>query len=214
MKYCITFLALCLFSCASAGAQEYPRAEVYGGYQLLVDEDLIDDITYAQGLDVDAYDRQHGINAAVEYNIRKWMGIVAEAGHGRSSLSLGDSKEGVPIWSARYRRNQTSFLFGPRFGYREGRMRAFGHLLFGGNRANHSYTFTVTNELGFQSGYAASFSGTDVAMALGGGLDISLGDRISIRPVQLDLLSIFADDSLHQFRYSAGLVFKLGSAKR
>ena len=213
MKNCIAFLTLSLFCCVPASAQDYPRAEVYGGYQLLDDEDLIHDITYGQGLDIDGYDRLHGFNAAVEYNIRKWMGVVGEVGHGRSSLSLGDDNAGRPIWSAQYRRNQTSFLFGPRFSYRAGRIRAFGQLLLGGNRSNHSYTYTVTNELGFQAGSAASFSNTDFALALGGGLDVSLGNRISIRPVQLDLLTICADETMHQLRYSAGVVFKLGSAK-
>jgi hypothetical protein len=57
------------------------------------------------------------------------------------------------------------------------------------------------------------FKENDFAMAFGGGLDVNLNKMVALRPVQLDYFTTrtgqtgnFAD----HFRYSAGVVIKLG----
>jgi len=196
MRGLFVALGLCVFFCIPANAQDHQRAEMYGGYQLIIDDDLVDDITWGQDV-LDEYKHLNGFSAAFEYNIRSWLGVVGELGHGRTSPALG----GFEYW-----RNQTSFLFGPRVGYRGGRVRAFGHVLLGGNHVNHGIDFR--DEIGEYSQHS-----TDFATALGGGLDIALGKMVSVRPVQLDLLSTFAESTQNQLRYSAGIVFRLGSVK-
>ena len=224
MKRLYIAVALCCLFCIPAYAQDYPKAEIYGGYQLIMDEELIEDMTYYSTDSVfDDYKRLHGFNAALEYNIRSWIGIVGEFGHGRTSPVLNYDTEFAPYpkSSTEYRRNQTSFLFGPRFSYRGGRFRVFGHALLGGNHISLGFTHIFVYEDGSKDFYEGSQSNTDFATAFGGGLDVSLGKLISIRPVQFDLLSTYRsyythheDKNQHQLRYSAGIVFKLGAANR
>jgi hypothetical protein len=220
-KFCIALALGCMFS-IPMHAGDYPKAEVYGGYQLIVDDQLIEDITYSANSVLDDYKYLHGFDAALEYNIRSWIGIVGEVGHGRTSpvVSMMTEFAAYPKSSYEYKRNQTSFLFGPRFGCRQGRFRVFGHALLGGNRVSRGMTSTAIYQDGTtnSTGYGQSY--TDLATAFGGGLDVSLGKLISVRPAQLDLLSTWrsydthhTEYNQHQFRYSAGVVFKLGSSK-
>jgi opacity protein-like surface antigen len=216
-------VVLCFVFCIPMYARDYPKAEIYGGYQLIVDDELVEDITYSGTSVFDGYERLHGFNAALEYNIKSWLGVVGEFSHGRTSPSLGNITEFAPYpqFSTEYRRNQTSFLFGPRFSYRNGRFRVFGHALLGGNRVSRGSTHISLYEDGSKNVYDYGQSYTDLATAFGGGLDISLGKFISIRPAQLDLFSTYRSYDTHhkeynqyQLRYSAGVVFKIGSLKR
>ena len=219
------FVAAIWFAfCIPLCAQEYPQVEIYGGYQLIVDDELAKDITYFSSTStMDDYKRLNGFRAAMEYNIRRWIGIVGEVSHGRTSPILSNYEEFAPYprSSAEYQRKQTSFLIGTRFSYRGERIRVFGHVLLGGNSQDFGYTFIETYEDGFRNVYERSLRNTAFATALGGGLDISLGKLISIRPVQLDLLSTYGsytdvhhgDHIQHQLRYSGGVIFKLSSPK-
>jgi hypothetical protein len=178
-------------------AQDYPRVEIYGGYQLVLDSDFWN---YNWNFDKGTY--LHGFTAAGEVNVRSWFGIVGEVGHGRTSFS---------DYGADYGRNQTTLLAGPRFGYRGGRVRIFGHALFGFNREMYRYEYP---------GYIPYKTDlTSFSSALGGGMDVSLGRWISIRPFQFDLLSTYygekyGNDYRHRLRYTAGLLVKLGSVAR
>jgi hypothetical protein len=220
MRRLIVAVALgCLF-CIPGYAQDYPRVEVYGGYQLIMDDELIEDITYSADSVFDDYKRLHGFNAAFEYPIRSWIGIAGELGHGRTSPAIRHdiSIAPYPTLSTEYLRNQTSFLSGPHFSYRGGGFRVFGHALFGGNHIRRGFTHVIGYEDGTKDIFEDHQSHTDFATAFGGGLDVSPGKLISFRPVQLDLLSTYRsydahheDYNQHQFRYSAGIVFKFGS---
>ena len=91
-----------------------------------------------------------------------------------------------------------SYMFGPRFGYRAEKFRPFAHILFGG----------VTLSPDEESANENYFS-----MAFGGGIDINISDRFSIRPAQFDLLTFrYTEDDMsdwiNNIRYSAGIVLK------
>ena len=204
-------------------AQEYTREEVVGGYQRIVDKELIEDITYSKNSLLDDYKRLNGFSAALEYNIRSWIGIVGEFGYGRTSPVLHYNIEfaAFPKSRTEYRRSQTSFLFGPRLSYRRGRFRVFGHALLGGNCVDRGFTHTITYADGSEDVNKSNQRYTGVATAFGGGLDVSLGKSISIRPVQLDLLTTYRSYDTHhrdynqnQFRYFGGIAFKVGAVKR
>jgi opacity protein-like surface antigen len=221
-RFFIAALLYCVF-CIPMYARDYPKAEIYGGYQLIIDNQLIEDITYSATSVLDDYKRLHGFNTALEYNIRSWIGVVGEVGHGRTSPAFSNITEFAPYpqLSTEYKRNQTPFLFGPRFSYRQGRFRVFGHALLGGNHVSRSINAISTYQDGTQTKSEYSQGYTSFATAFGGGLDISLGKLISVRPAQLDLLSTYRSYDTHhteynqyQFRYSAGVVFKLDSTKR
>jgi hypothetical protein len=87
-----------------------------------------------------------------------------------------------------------TLMGGPKFTYRGERWAPFAHALFGGAIRS-----------------AGGNTDTAVAMAVGGGLDITLSRHIALRPAQFDyLLTGFSSATQHQFRYSGGLVFRFG----
>jgi opacity protein-like surface antigen len=89
-----------------------------------------------------------------------------------------------------------TYMAGPQIGYRAGAVRPFGEALFGGT------TLKGDGDASSESHFSMSF---------GGGLDLALSDKISIRPAKLDLLTIRppeGGDWANFLRYSAGVVFK------
>ncbi len=97
-----------------------------------------------------------------------------------------------------FNEGQKSFTFmgGPRISYREvEKVRIFGEFLVGG------FAMTGNNGSGF-------------ALAFGGGLDYSVTDKISLRPVQFDFIKGHDNGwTPMDYRYAAGIVFKLGGSK-
>ena len=86
------------------------------------------------------------------------------------------------------------FLFGPQFSFRRNKVNYFAHALVGASHGN-----------------APGFSDTVLAWAGGGGVDIRVNDRFSIRVAQVDYLGTnYANTWQHHFRYSGGLVIKFG----
>jgi hypothetical protein len=180
MNKLLVVLVLFSLCCIPALAADTPKAEVYGGYQLL---------RHPGGDGYDAY-KLNGFLASVEGNVKPFLGIVGEFGYVRKSWDYGEGYSETE--------NFSTFLFGPRFGVRAGKVRVFAHYLLGGIRYSDSYGGTDYNE-------------THFAQAIGGGLDITLNKMISIRPAQMDLVSIKWTDSWEKaFRYSGGIVFKFG----
>ena len=84
-----------------------------------------------------------------------------------------------------------TFLFGPQISM-PSNVSPFGHLLLGGA---HNST--------------AGFGSTSFSMALGGGIDTDVGERIRWRLVQVDyLLTQFGGGSQNNFRFSTGVVLR------
>jgi hypothetical protein len=83
-------------------------------------------------------------------------------------------------------------LAGPQVKYRNGgKVEPFAHALFGP---------------AFINAEATRFS-----MALGGGVDVRVSDRLSFRAVQVDYMPIVSDgNALHNVRVATGLVFRFG----
>jgi hypothetical protein len=182
MRISLFAIALWGLFCASLCAQEYPAAEVYGGYQLL----------YSEGMSL------NGFTTAVEGNVSNYFGIVGEFGLGMKTVS----QYGIDVSL-----KEASFMGGPRFSYRADKARVFVHALFGGTRISGGSSVANVN---------VGVSTTGFGMALGGGLDFAAGKSISIRPAQVDLIRIHQSVANvsgweNQLRYSAGIVFKLGS---
>ncbi len=224
---------LLLFLGVSAVAQEYPRAEVFGGYSYLhIDTQGVNGST----LDAECnnllgagtcppgtfqvHKNFNGWNAAAQYNVTDWLGLKADfSGHYGKPVTLSSSAQslvntlgitGFPPSAQSY-----SFLFGPVLSNRRARFKPFAHALFGANRVSSSLNIQVP---GF-SIPGITVSDTAFAMAFGGGLDIKATDRFWIRVGQGDYLFTKHDFSggvpgiaTHQnnFRASAGVVFMIG----
>lgn len=98
-----------------------------------------------------------------------------------------------------------SFLFGPRFALRKSRrVTPFVYALFGG--VNYKVKVNVAGNT------LVSASDTGFNMALGGGLDVKVNERLAIRVFQLDYLRPnFFGESHNRGRLAFGLVLRFGS---
>jgi hypothetical protein len=179
-----TFVAICLLfiSAIAAADDDFPIAEIYGGYQVLR--------TGGRNLS--------GFNSSIEWNAAENWGMVGEFGFGMTSVSAASVKN-------------AAILGGVRGNYRSDQFRLFIHILGGVNHVSGGTSVGVVR---------AGASRTGFGMVLGTGLDFNVGKKIAIRPVQVDWLAGIYDimggkgDGDSMFRYSAGIVFKLGSKYR
>jgi len=151
----------------------------------------------------------NGGGAAFVFNVTRAIGIKAEfmdytGGGGAQLRKLG--------YTGNVSGNFFNYVFGPQIKKHSGRFQPFGEALFG---ASHSGVFgTIYNAVnGIQ---AAGNSNNAFAMELGGGLDIPVTPRISIRPAEVDyLLTEFSNNKAgatqNNFRYMLGVNIGLGS---
>lgn len=172
----------------AAMAQDYPPVEVFGGY------------SYFRA-NPDEFNL-HGWNASVTGNLTHWFGVTGDfSGHyGKPSDIFGEIP-GIDI-------NHYTIMVGPKLSYRAGAFTPFAHFLIGGARAG-------TNDAFF-----GSTSDWALATSVGGGLDINISDSIALRVAQAEWLMTDFDtgdflfdpnDRQNNFRFSAGIVFKLGN---
>jgi opacity protein-like surface antigen len=121
------------------------------------------------------------------FNATNWLGLVADVS------GYGVARHGFATT------HQISYLFGPRFNLRRGRITPFAHVLLGG----------VWAEDGLVLGSVTAFG-----MTAGGGVDVALTKHISIRPAQAEYyLTTFNDGNNNRqnnFRFSAGIIFRFG----
>jgi opacity protein-like surface antigen len=131
----------------------------------------------------------NGGSAQVEYNANSWLGLVADfSGYAVARQGFATT-------------HQISYLFGPRINLRRGRVTPFAHVLLGRVWAEDGITFGSVSAYG---------------MTAGGGVDFNVSKHIAIRPFQAEyFLTKFPDGNNNRqnnFRYSAGIVFRLGRA--
>ncbi len=102
------------------------------------------------------------------------------------------------------------FLFGPQISGRAGRIRGFAHALGGiAHVRSGGGTFDF---FGIPITIPAT-SNTGVALGFGGGLDVGLGKRVSLRLFQVDAIPArLAGQWGHSVRVGFGLVFKFGGS--
>jgi opacity protein-like surface antigen len=180
MRKSIVWAALAFALTASSFAQDFTKAEVFGGYQYTR-------INPGSGVDGDNF---NGWNAAVQYNWSKAFGLKADFSGAYKSVNTlaGD----VSL-------RQHHFLFGPVFSARTEKSTFFVHALFGGA---HATADTGTSLFG-------SASDTAFAMAFGGGYDYNLNKNFGIRLGQFDYLPTrFGGETQNNFRYSTGVVLR------
>jgi hypothetical protein len=129
----------------------------------------------------------NGGSASVAYNANHWLSGVADFGGYHANHILGTGLDGT----------LSTYLFGPRVSYRHSdRFTPFGQVLFGvahigsGSSSNNAFATTV-----------------------GGGVDVKVAQRFSLRPVQVDyVLTRFNElgsgaQSQNNLRVSTGVVF-------
>jgi opacity protein-like surface antigen len=194
MKKIFVFLtgAFLLLPLSLAAQEIHPKAEVFGGYSYLR-TNVSDSFSPTPGGFFPNQDfNLNGWNGSFSGNLNSWLGLVGDvSGHYDTSEA---ARENLRVDS-----NVHMFLFGPRFTSRaSSRFNPFVHTLFGVARGAFD-----------PEGENNEIDNTKFAMALGGGLDIKLGDSFAIRAIQADyVLTRFGrDDNQHNARLGAGIVF-------
>jgi opacity protein-like surface antigen len=123
-----------------------------------------------------------GWNASLAWNWNKWLGVKADFTGTYCCEGQGERKH--------------DFLFGPQLNFRRKSANFFVHGLVGVSHGNAP---------------AVPFSDTVLAWAGGGGVDIRLSERFSLRVAQVDYFGTnYANTMQHHLRYSGGVVFKFG----
>jgi opacity protein-like surface antigen len=136
-----------------------------------------------------------------EYNVNRVFGLVAELGANYTG-SAGKTLLGNTAFQ---------YLFGPRFNWRRSRFTPYVQTLFGGERFSNGFNpdSATPRLLTSQNNFAAAF---------GGGLDVNVFNRVTVKPIQLEYLLTQASTGAgnlnfvqNNLRYSAGVVFHFGA---
>jgi hypothetical protein len=194
-----------------AWAQEFPRVEVAGDY------------SYARFIPASGSLNGHSLNGgggALDVNINEWFGIKMDL-QGYSSNTTTFNFPASTLFPAGAHGSVSgdlfTYLFGPQIKIRAHGFHPFVQVLMGGAHSNvYGNAFkTICQPLAGACAARGSPAGDAFAMAVGGGVDIPIGHRISLRPGEFDYLltnftNQFANNVQNNFRYSAGLVFNLG----
>jgi len=145
------------------------------------------------------------------YNVSSVVGIAADLG---GCKYIGQT---IPALAAKLSGNDFTYMFGPRFTYRnKSKIQPFGEINFGGNRLS----------LSCNSGTACSgtsYSKNAFAMTVGGGFDINVSRKFAIRLIQAEYLYTRFGNSCNlelcsnnnnqnSFRLKSGIVFRWGGA--
>ena len=199
MRNLVLISLLSIFCTLPAMSQDTPRVEVFGGYSLLHDGNASP--TNFQGWD-----------ASSTTYLNRWFGVTADfSGHYSTTDASFLDAPGVTE-EVRETQRIHNFMFGPHLAYRKSRYVPFGQALFGFNHTAEDLTVTCPlcgGAFGVPPPSTNTFS-----MALGGGIDIPVGHGFSVRPVQAEyILRRVGSFNDNQFRYSAGVVFRLGSIR-
>jgi opacity protein-like surface antigen len=137
----------------------------------------------------------HGWDASVTGNFNRWLGLTADFS--------GHYSAGEPV-VVRERQRAHHILFGPRLSLRRKRVTPFAYALFGAVRFRAEVSAPSLNL--FATGEDTGFN-----MALGGGLDVKLTRRVSLRAFQIDYLRpTFFGEAHNRGRLAFGLVLRLG----
>ena len=183
MKKLVLVAVLLLGFSVMALAQDVPKVELFGGYSFMKCD--------AGAGNTDVSCNLNGWDISANFVGNKYLGILVDLS-GYYGQATDQSRGFGP--DVKFH----SFLFGPKFSIRSGKVTPFMQGLFGVAHINADLGTTTTSE-------------NEFAMAFGGGLDVHLNDTIDIRPAQLEYLASKSDsDFLNHFRYTAGIVFKLG----
>jgi len=177
--------------CAAAVAQqaesqpEFPKVQAFGGFVFFhADTPGMRGplISYALDQPPNTFGIRkffQGWDAQAQYNVSRWIGFAVDGG-GRygSPFTIADGIKGLPDGYT------YSFLAGPVFSYRtKSIFTPFVHTLFGWDRTTLEGS-TIETPLSPVTSKANTYY--DFVMALGGGVDVRVWRRISVRPAQLD----------------------------
>lgn len=200
-KLCLIVGSLLLLTPA-AFAQNDRKWDFFIGYSNLQAEGVPDPNDPSQFFDNDFFDRRrgaHGVNAAITGYLGSVFGI-------KGDFSFHQTKDQTDFTNGSDTvKNQVYyFMAGPTLKFRNSsRIEPFVHALAGGAHTRFEVESRVTSTTGTTRNTFDTGS-TDFAAAFGGGVDVRLGDRFSIRAFQVDYAPVFLRDRSISVLTSAG----------
>ena len=171
-----------------AKAQEEPsKFDLYGGYYYA----RINVNANVPGIAPAATYIGKGGGGQLEYNAKKWLGVVGDLSGFYATSAENGAFAGAFL----------TCLLGPRVNFRRGKFTPFVQALFGGLRTTDGIAQSTGTEDNF-------------AMTAGGGIDFKVSRRVSVRPIQAEYFMTKIPDGLNNrqdnLRIGAGVVLRLG----
>jgi opacity protein-like surface antigen len=198
----------------TAFAQDYPKVETSPAFMYIrTPTSFTVPLTapVAPGQSFSADFNCVGGGGTIAYNFSSAVGLAADLG---GCKYVGNT---IPALAAKLSGNDFTYMFGPRFTYRnKSKVQPFAEINFGGNRLS----------LSCDSGTACagtSYSKNAFAMTVGGGFDIVVNRKFAIRLIQAEYLYTRFGNSCNlalcsnnnnqnSFRLKSGIVFRWGGA--
>jgi outer membrane protein OmpA-like peptidoglycan-associated protein/opacity protein-like surface antigen len=213
IRVAVVFGIVLLFG-TTAFAQDYPKVETSPAFMYIrtptsFTVPLLAPVAPGQSFSADF--NCVGGGGTIAYNVSSVVGIAADLG---GCKYVGQT---IPALAAKLSGNDFTYMFGPRFTYRnKSRVQPFAEINFGGNRLS----------LSCDSGTACagtSYSKNSFAMTVGGGFDVVVNRKFAIRLIQAEYLyTRFGNNcnlalcsnnnNQNSFRLKSGIVFRWGGA--
>jgi len=155
-----------------SSSDEYYKTEIYGGYSWLKPTQA----TIAFSKD----DSANGYDVSVTRNFNRFFGVKFATGG-----NFKTTKEVFPNVTDVQNNSFYTYSGGVQFGdnRKSSRLRPFAQILVGGIRFNYKFTSTFGSNVNTSRENENKF-----LMVFGGGLNIRVGKKISVRPIQFDYL--------------------------
>jgi opacity protein-like surface antigen len=187
---------------AALFAQNDYKPTYFIGYSNLQAEGLPNKNNPSNILSPEFIDRRttlHGVNAEATFPIRNF-GITGDFSFNRNSQSA----EFTSITTQETKTDVFYFVAGPSYNFRnQSRIEPFVRAMGGGARTN----FKISSTSQFTSGTSTnSFDtgSTDLAVMIGGGVDLRVNDKVKVRVFQMDYAPIFLGDRALRVLSQAG----------
>ncbi len=198
---CLTVMAPAVF------AQSDKRVEFFVGYSHLQAEGIPDPDEPGDVFDDDFFDRRrglHGFNASIGGYFNSVLGL-------KGDFSFHRNEDSSPFTGGRdtVENRVMYFMGGPVAKFNNSaRVAPFVHALFGGAHSRFEVE-AIRDVPGGTTRNTFDVGKTDFAMAVGGGVDIRLGERTSLRAFQVDYAPVFLGDRTVNILGSAGALVPL-----
>ena len=219
MRSALVVIALVAVAAVPARAQEDSKFKAFGGFSYY----RASGIQFPAGstFAVTPFDtNQRGWIGSLSWRPFRYLGFAGEvSGHygGRAADTLDFVGQGLTL-SVDTEERTHLFLGGPRAEARAGRFTPFAHVLMGAARREETRRFLVNANLpgcegpGCDPGidpFVRDLTETSFTVAVGGGVDLEVADRVLLRLVQADYVRTgFRDEGQNNARFSTGIVIR------
>jgi opacity protein-like surface antigen len=192
MKYVLS--AILVLAATTIFAQD-KRGEVFIGYSNLQAGKSFDDLGNLNNFrETFKRNGMNGVEASITGFPTAWFGITGDFSYHRKSDNTS-----ITGGTSNYEREAFYFLAGPTLKIRNAsRVEPYAHALFGAAHLRERYAFTTTATTG-NTQFSIEPNTTRFAMGVGGGLDVRLGSKFSLRLVQVDYTPVFTGDRIVTF---------------